>query len=147
MKEKMRIELASTEALKFVQKLAERFLDEVLNHPEALITNESKRRDFSSFDTEDAVGPGSRPGTFIFRYRVVRKGRAPWKPDWHKDDPENYEEREIETEASLWRQEVVQRTKDIFGVDISAVLDKPLPEVFQFIARSLPQESRKEQKS
>jgi hypothetical protein len=46
----MTIDLASQEKLSFVPEMEEHFLSEVLKHPEALITDESRISDFGPWD-------------------------------------------------------------------------------------------------
>ena len=115
---------------------------EVLNQEEVLISDESLLWDFSDwlgYDIEDALRPGTRPGYFVFKEKKFYRGRGALD-DMHKkrDEP-----KEIEAlPTGHFRKEIIDRTLEVFGVDISSVFDKYLPEVFQFISARLPTEKR-----
>ncbi|MBS0619364.1 MAG: hypothetical protein JSR44_14345 [Spirochaetes bacterium] len=121
-----KIKLASQEALRFVGAIADQFLEEVLDHPEALVTDLSTLHDFCDYDAEKAIGPGKKSGTFRFRIRRRLSTNADW------------EEIEIETEAKFFRKDIIERTRTVFGVDITSVFDLRLPEIFRFIAAHKP---------
>lgn len=125
---KPKIILAPQEAISFVREFADEFLEKILDCPEALITDESRLRDFSSFDAENAIGPGKKPGTFLFRQKF-RRG-----PFVNKDAP--WDIREIEVPARHFKPDIVAKVRLAYGVDITHVFEKPLPEVLQFIEKN-----------
>lgn len=72
---KDKIILAPQEQLLFVKNLLPIFLDKILGHSEALVTDESKITYFTNRDIEDSIGKGTKPGHYLFKMqlRKVRK--------------------------------------------------------------------------
>lgn len=85
------VEIASTQALRFVEQIADTFMKHVMKIDDYLITDESMIYDF---------GP------------------------WHDDQ-----------EMEEFEREIISRTKAIFNVDISPVIEKKLPEILLYLQR------------
>lgn len=135
-KKSMKIEMAPRDKLRFLGEL-ETFLLEILRHPEALITDESSLWDFCTYDSEQAVGFGSKPGHFLFRQRY-RRGGFPYDPT----DGSQWEETTIEVRALPFRKMTVRKILRHTGVDISPVFDKPIPIVLRFITDHISPDKR-----
>lgn len=143
-----KFEYAPRERILFVERLNQVFLSRVLNCEEALISDESciwDFRDIFSYDIEDAIGPASRPGFYVFKKKKFLLGeqRAFSLEDIQRLRAQIPDE-EIEAEPTYFRRDITLKTLEIFGVDIGPVFDRPLPEVLHYILVQMPDLKRSE---
>ena len=66
MPQSIQIEFAPREKLRFLKHVEELLL-RILRQPEALVSDESTLWDFCVNDADDAIGPGERSGTYLFK--------------------------------------------------------------------------------
>ena len=85
------VEIASTNALRFVEQVADVFMKHVMRLDDYLITDETMIYDF-----------------------------GPWHDDQEMED---------------FERQIITRTRDIFGVDITPVIEKKLPEILLFLQK------------
>lgn len=105
-------------SLRFLAEIEAYFLH-LIGHPDALVTDATRLSDFFLFDSERAIGPGSRPGTFVF------------------DSPRG--PREIE--ARPLRRLFIERIRTELGVDLSTVADEPLPALLLYLRERMTPEA------
>jgi hypothetical protein len=134
-------EIAPQEQLRFVEKLLDVFLDRVLDHPEAIVTDLTVIRHFTSYDIEDSIGKGTKPGHYLFKQRVWRKVNPDGSINLHKPKSvDDYKEEIIEVKAIHERKWIIRKCRRVFGVDISDVYDKNIPEVMLYIMKHIRKE-------
>ena len=129
---KPNIELAPQEQLLFVEKLLTIFLDRILGHPEALVTDESRIYDFTENDIDDSIGKGKKAGHYLFKRR--------WRmcyPDGRKTE---FKEEIQEQKAIHQRKWIIRKCKRVFGVDITDYYKKDFPIVLKYIMTKLSKE-------
>ena len=133
----IKFEIAPREQLLFLEKLEEIFLDKILGHPEALVTDESLIFDFCTFDIEHSIGKGKKAGTNIFKYYK----RIP-KKDLFGNLEKGFIKKDIfiESKAIHYRKWIIRKCKRFFNVDITDYYDKYLPELLKFIMQNLSKE-------
>ncbi|HMV42909.1 MAG TPA: hypothetical protein PK079_24855 [Leptospiraceae bacterium] len=127
---KPKIELAPQEQLLFVRKLLPIFLDRILGHPEALVTDMTKVTHFVNYDIEESIGKGSKPGHYLFKiqYKVVRKNVIALR-----ESGEEYEDVIWDIKAIHGRKWIIRKCKRFFGVDITDCYYKEIPIVLKYI--------------
>lgn len=136
-KTKKKFELASQEKQKKVAAIQDIFLKQVLDIDGALVTDESKISDFLSDSIDKAVGPGKEPGTMKFawkKYIGPRGTLSSYRKTAH--DPTIWQDVEFETEPGMGRKDVIVKTIEVFGVDISSVYATYLVDVLLFIVEN-----------
>jgi len=137
----MRIKLAPQKKQKKVELIQEIFLSKVLGFEGAMITDLSRISHFFRWQPEIAVRKGKVPGTYVFRSKSYVGPSVSIKEDQgryfreHKD-PKNWVEKECELEPDPSKQEIIQKTKDVFGVDISSVYDGFIVDILLHIAKN-----------
>ncbi len=122
---KVKITIASQEQLLFMKSILPIFLDKILGHPEALVTDKTNISDFSGFSVEDSVGKGIKPGHYLFKYMVS------------KGNKKNFKEIIFECKAIHYQKWIIRKCKRFFGVDITDCYNKPLPEVLHYIIKNM----------
>jgi len=123
---KKEYEIAPQIQFKKVEEVANIFLDKILGHKEAAMTDEVYLSDFRPMnDIERAIGQGTKPGEYRFQIRFRQGPFYNQREDW--------EIKEWEETPVHWRSTIVTETKKLFNVDISSVFDKPFVEIVQFI--------------
>ncbi|MBP7284946.1 MAG: hypothetical protein KBA66_25390 [Leptospiraceae bacterium] len=129
---KPKFDLAPQERLLFVRKLLPIFLEKILGHPEALVTDESRIYDFTENDIDDSIGKGKKAGHYLFKRR--------WRmcyPDGRKTE---FKEEIQEQKAIHQRKWLIRKCKRIFGVDITDCYDKEIPIVLKHIMVNVSRE-------
>ena len=140
--ETQEVECAQRERILFVERIGSIFLGRIFDQEDALVvTDESRLWDFAnwgSYDIESALRPGSSAGHFVFKKKksFTRAEFAAYRSARREGLTLPFEE--IEAEPTYFRRDVVRKTQDVFGVDISSVFDRELPEVFLFVASHMP---------
>ncbi len=129
---KPNIELASQEQLLFVKKLLPIFLDKILGHPEALVTDLTKINHFTESGIEESIGKGKKPGHYLFR-RLLQK----CYPDGRITE---FKEYIWEQKAIHRRKWIIRKYKRIFGVDITDYFEKEIPLVLNNIMMNMSKE-------
>ena len=137
----MKLKLAPQEKQKLIEPIQDVFLIRVLGFEGALITDDSRISDFYSYPKERAIGKGSAPGTYRFKRRVYRGLRFNPMTDpesfkrEHKN-PANWVEEEFEQEPDPSFEEIIEKTRSVFGVDITPVITENLVEILLYIAEN-----------
>ena len=122
---KQRFEFAPQEKLKFVGLLWDEFCEKVLQM-EACISDESYISDFHDLFSDSSKAIGEEGEYYIFKRKWKRGFEKKWRVDIEK----------IPKKKCLdYKKLYINRTKEIFGVDISEVYDRPIPEVLYFISK------------
>ncbi len=137
----MKWELASQKKQKLVEPIQDIFLSKVLGIEGALVTDESYISDFIPFPRDHAIREGTNQGTMVFAQKIYVGPFVNPKTDWQlrraeMQKPENWKNKEIEAEPGLSLSDVVEKTKKIFGVDVSTVSKKPLVDILLHIAEN-----------
>jgi hypothetical protein len=133
----MRFELAPQEKQKLVEPIQDIFLKRVLGFEDALITDESLLRDFFPFSKDKAIRKGKTKTKMVFSIRQyigpkINPNDEHWRQERKKE--KNWVTKEIEAEPQSSVDEVIEKTKAVFGVDISDICQKPLVEILFHIA-------------
>lgn len=130
---KKRIELDPTYKINKTKEICAIFLEKILDQPEALVTDSSLLCDFSPInDIEYSVGPGSKPGFYKFEQKFFRGGIN--HPDFRNRS--KWSLHEWEAEGVHWRRSIIEKTRLVFGVDISTVFDLNLCEIILYIVEN-----------
>jgi hypothetical protein len=130
------IEFAPRKKLRF-QKQLEPLLLRILRQPEALVSDESMLWDFCVNDSDDAIGPGTKWASYLFKRKFYRGNVL----DAFKDDS-HWQEVTFETRAVPFRKMTIRRVLRHTGVDITPVFDEYFPVILQYIATRLAPERR-----
>jgi hypothetical protein len=142
---KPNIELAPQEQLLFVRNLLPIFLDRILNHPEALVTDLTKISHFINFDIEESIGKGKKPGHYLFKMKIRRRKNKDGTINLHQPESDaDYKEEIWERKAIHQRKWIIRKCKRIFGVDITDYYDKEIPFVLKYIMTNITKEKAME---
>jgi hypothetical protein len=134
---KKRFEVADDLKVKSMEEVCDIFLKNVLDHEEALVTDESYLSNFSPMeDVDKADGPGSKPGFYKFKLRFFRGNFS------ERKDQTKWQTKEWEAQGIQWRLQVIEKTKQVFGVDITTVFDLTFPEIIQHIIENYVPKSK-----
>ncbi|MBP9887169.1 MAG: hypothetical protein KBF93_12785 [Leptospiraceae bacterium] len=138
---KPKFDLAPQEQLIFVRKLLPIFLDKILGHPEALVTDLTKITHFTNRDIEDSIGKGSKPGHYLFKLKIWRRKNKDGTINLHKpQSDDDYKEEIWERKAIHERKWIIRKYKRIFGVDITDCYEKEIPIVLKHIMVNVSRE-------
>lgn len=131
-----KIEMAPSLKVQLVSRLADVFLEKVIGHPEAFISDMSYISDFFMYPKERAIGRGKKKGTLKFKVKY-RLG-----PFNSKD--KKWLEKIIEIKPDPSKADIVKKTEKVFLVNIARVYNKPIYEILFYIYSKLPATKRKE---
>jgi len=135
------IEFAPQEQLLFVRNLLPIFLDTIIGHPEALVTDLTKISHFINFDIEDSIGKGKKPGYYLFSLKIRRRKNQDGTINLHQPESDaDYKEEIWERKAIHNRKWIIRKCKRIFDVDITDCYEKEIPEILQYIMANMPKE-------
>lgn len=127
------ITLASQEKQKLIEPIQGLFLSKIFDIEGALITDESRISDFTLFPPEAALGKGKIEGTLIFKMRKYIGKDLINSSQEDRKNSNNWLEETIEIEPGMSKQEIIDKTKLVFGVDISPVYDQFLVDILLYI--------------
>lgn len=145
---KPKFKLAPQKKQKLVEDIQDIFLERVLDIEKgALVTDETYISDFIFNPKDRAIRKGSN-GKMVFVKKIYvgpffhpMKDWERWKAE--KKNPENWKLQEEETYPGLGSQEVIAKTKEVFGVDITDQYDKPFVEILMHIAMNFRSSGRR----
>jgi hypothetical protein len=137
----LEIEFAKRGKLRFLQSI-ESLLLRILRHPEALVTDESTLWDFCIDDADDAIGPGQKCGSYLFKRRFFLGNALTILRDSSQWQEEIYEARAVPFRKTTTRK-IFRHT----GVDVTPVFDEHFPVILHYIAARVPERTRLKLKS
>src|SRR3989338_4251972 len=114
--------------MRFVEKIWEEFLEKVLQIEGALATDESYLTDFHGM-FDDIRSVVSEEGDY---YVLEWK----YRNDIFDGEWKTKRKRVPKSACVDYKKLYVERTKAVFGVDITAIYNRPLTEVMQFISKN-----------
>ena len=134
-----KIEMAPTLKVELVARLADVFLEKVIGHPEAFISDMSHISDFFMYPKERAKGLGTKKGTMQFKMKYMTGGVAALSSKNKK-----WLEKVIEIKPDPSTEDIVKKTKKVFGVNIKSVYNKPIHAILFFIYSKMSLDKRRE---
>ena len=124
----IKFEHAPQEKIRFVENVWDEFVEKVLQIEGVLATDESYLADFHGMfdDIRSIVSEDGDYYVLEWKYR-----NDTFHGEW-----KTKRKRILKSECVDYKKLYIERTKVVFGVNITAVYNKPLPEVMQFISKN-----------